>query len=233
MQRVPLPGLLALSLAGMMAIHSGASGMERIISVSGQGSASAPPDMAVFQAAVVTEAESAAAAMEANNEAMKKVMEVLRAQQIADKDIQTTRFDLSPRYNRQRDQSEPKIVGYAATNQVQVKVRNLPKLGEVLDAVVRAGSNQIQSIQFDIENKEGLMNEARADAVRNARARAEQFAQVAGVKVGHVVQISESGAQIPEPRFAMRAMAAESAVPIASGEQQISVNVSVVYSISE
>jgi uncharacterized protein YggE len=224
---------LALALAGLLGVNEGAIGMERTISVSGEGSATAPPDMAVFQAAVVSEGETAAAAMEANNEAMKKVLQVLREQQIADKDIQTSRFDLSPRYRHDRENTEPKIIGYTATNQVRVKVRNLPKLGQILDALVRSGSNQIHNIGFDIENKEGLMNQARTAAVRNAQARAELYAQAAGVKLGKVVQISESPVHIPEPRMAMRAMAAESSVPMATGEQEISASVSVVYAIEE
>ena len=110
-------------------------------------------------------------------------------------------------------------------------MRNLPSLGEVLDAVVEAGSNQINGIQFDIDNKEGVLNQARNRAVKDARARAELYAQAAGVKLGNVINIQETGAVIPQPRPMVRMAMAEAAVPIAAGEQELVASVSMTFEI--
>jgi uncharacterized protein YggE len=204
----------------------------RTLSVTGQGTATAPPDTAMFDAGVVTQAPTAAQALESNNEAAQRMIEVLKEAQIADKDIQTSRIDISPIYSATREGREPKITGYQVTNQVRVVVRSLPSLGRVLDAVVRSGSNQLGGIRFDIDNKTGVLNQARNRAMQDARARAELYAQAAGVKVGRVLTIQEAGGVVPEPRGMMRfAVAAEAAVPVAPGEQELAASVNVTYEL--
>ena len=208
----------------------------RTISVSGDGTVSAPPDMATIRTGVVTQAAKASDALDANNAAMKRIMDVLKSNKIAPKDIQTSSFDVRPEYKRgPRGQQQPEIIGYQVTNQVQVRVRNLPTLGEVLDAMVTAGSNQISGISFGIDDPTGPLNQARKRAISDARSRAELYAQAAGVRVGKVISISEQRVTVPRPQYVGRAFAAEavSAVPVARGEQQLRATVHMVFALEE
>ncbi len=223
--------LLTCLLIPLTASSVAAADAARTLSVMGQGTATAPPDMAMFDVAVVTQAGTAGEAMAANNEAAQRTLEVLRGSQIADKDLQTSRFDINPIYKNSRDGRSPEIMGYQVTNQVHVVVRSLPSLGKVLDAVVQAGSNQISGIRFDIDHKDGVLNQARSRAVQDARARAELYAQASGVKLGKVLNIQESGAAAPQPRPMMRMAMAEASVPVATGEQELSASVSMTFEL--
>ena len=211
--------------------------LQRTISVSGQGTASAPPDVATIQTGVVTQAAVAGEALAANSRAVKKIMEVLETHRIAAKDIQTSNFDVRPEYERGRGsgggQRRPNIVGYRVTNQVRVRLRHLPDLGKVLDALVAAGSNQISGISFGIDDPSGVLNQARNRAVRDARSRAELYAHAAGVRLGKVISISEQAAPVPQPRMRGMMMAAEaaSAVPVATGEQEMRTTVYMVFAL--
>jgi uncharacterized protein YggE len=223
--------ILSSLLVPLVTTLATAAEPQRTLSVVGQGSATAPPDMATFETAVVTQAATAAEALAANNEASRAVLEILKQAQIADKDVQTSRFDISPVYRTNREGQDPKISGYQVTNQVTVVVRSLASLGQVLDAVVKSGSNQVQGIRFDIDNKTGVLNQARNRAVQDARARADLLAQAAGVHVGKVLTIQETGAAGPPPMPMMRMAMAESAVPVATGEQELSASVSIMYEL--
>lgn len=226
-----LPLILTLLTAfGSAAAHAA----ERTIQVTGTGKVSAPPDMATFETAVVTEAPTAAAALEANSASVQRVMAVLKNLEIADKDIQTSRLDINPRYVSTQQNPEPVISGYIATNQLTVRIRNLPQLGRVLDAVVQNGSNQISSIRFAIDNSAGLMNDARGKALADAKSRAELYAHGASGKVGKVLSIREESTPDyrPRPEFAqMRMMAADAAVPVATGEMNVEVSIHVTYEL--
>jgi uncharacterized protein YggE len=124
------------------------------------------------------------------------------------------------------------LTGYEAANLLRVTCRDLSKLGELLDALTGAGGNEMRGISFDIDNKGKLMDEARAIAVRNARANAQLYAREAGVSLGAVLSISEAGAPTPVYRSrAMAEMAVAAPVPIAEGEQTISASISVTFAI--
>jgi uncharacterized protein YggE len=203
---------------------------ERSITVTGEGKTTSPPDMAEINIGVMTQAATAAQALQSNNESVRSIMDVLKGQQIADKDMQTLQFNIHPVYAQTRGEQEPRVTGYQVINQLHVRVRNLPSLGQVLDSVVQAGSNQINGISFGIDNQEGVLNQARNRAIHDARARAELYAQVAGVNLGKVLSIQESGAVMPPPQPMMRMAAAES-VPIATGEQELSASVSMTFEL--
>ena len=208
----------------------------RTISVSGEGHAAAPPDMATIQTGVVTQAEKAQDALEANNSAMEGILNALKSQKIKAKHIQTSNFDVRPEYKSgPRGQQKPEIVGYRVTNQVQIHVHNLPDLGAVLDAVIAAGSNQISGIRFGIDDPTDSLNQARNRAISNAQNRAELYAQAAGVRVGEVITIHEQSVEIPRPQHAGYGMAAKasSAVPIATGEQQLRATVHMVFALQD
>ena len=207
---------------------------KRTISVMGEGKAAAPPDMATIHTGVVTQAEKARDALDANNTAMEGIMAALKSHRIAAKDIQTSSFDVRPEYKRgRRGQVQPEIVGYRVTNQVRVHVRNLPDLGEVLDALVGAGSNQVSGISFGIDDPTGVLNQARNRAISDARSRAELYTQAAGVRVDKVLSISEQPVAVPRPQYFGRAVAAEAAgaVPVATGEQEIRATVHMVFAL--
>jgi uncharacterized protein YggE len=215
--------------------HDDADKDRRTISVTGEGKVSAPPDMATINTGVLTQAATAKDALRANSKAMGEIMAVLKEHKIAAKDVQTSNFNVSPIYKRDnRGRLQNEIEGYRVQNQVRVRVRELPNLGEVLDALVQAGSNQVSGISFGVDDPEGILNQARSRAIRNAKSRAEVYAQAGNVKVGKIRQISETPVGIPQPRMLGFARAeAAAAVPVAPGEQEFTVSVHVVYDLAD
>jgi uncharacterized protein YggE len=232
-----LPGWLpALGLIAALATASPAAAADDqrplvpSITVTGSGSTSVPPDTATIFAGVVTQAPSAAMAVSANNAIMETVLRALGALGIADKDVQTTEFNVSPQYRQTTDGTRvPEIAGHEVLNRVRVTVRDLGQLGKVLDEVIKQGANRIDSIRFAIGDPAPATDEARSKAMADARRRAGVYAAAANVSVGRVLLIQESTAAIPIPRPVASLRA--SAVPIAPGEQEITVTVSVTYSI--
>jgi len=202
----------------------------RSITVSASGSVSAEPDIARITSGVATEAPVAKDAVAKNSEAMKKIIDGLKSSGIAEKDIQTTSFHIEPRYTRAREGEAPTIDGYRATNQVQVVVRDLDKLGEVLDRLVGLGANEMAGLSFDVSQAEKLRDDARKEAVANAQRRAKLYADAAGVQLGEVINIDEGGDNPPRPIFAGRALKAD-AVPIERGSETLEATVSVTWAL--
>ena len=215
-----------------------ASAEERFVSVSGEGKVTAVPDMATINTGVLSEAEDANSALEANNAAVKQLMSVLAEAGIADKDIQTSNFNVSPRYEHVERSKRRKavLIGYAVSNQLLVRVRELDRLGEILDALVKAGSNQLSGIRFGISDTSELMDKARIAAVRDARHRARLYATAGDAELGEVLSIVEQSSYTPAPRarrMSMAAMEAADSVPIAAGEQELAVNVVVRFELQD
>lgn len=217
---------------------------ERTISVVGTGTISAAPDVADINVGVVTQAPTAREALSANNEAMAALLGVVKERGVAAKDVQTSNINVNPQYSQppqqfpgqpQREAFVPRIVAYEVTNSVRITARDLTKLGELLDAVVSAGANRINGISFRIAKPEPLLDQARKEAMANARHKAELLAGEADVVLGPPISISEQGAAPPPPRPMMyRAMAMESAaVPVAAGEQELTTTVNVTYELRE
>jgi len=209
----------------------------RTLTLVGVGEVKSQPDMAVVRLAVVREAKTARAAVRANNAAMSNVIETVLSAGIAEKDIQTSGFSVQPRYthfppSKSQPQRPPKIAGYRVANNLVLVVRDLNIVGGVLDAVVSAGSNQIGGIRFSIQNPKPLRDEARRKAVSDAIGKAQLYAQAAGVVLGPILSISEQGGGAPpQPVYRrMMSMKAE-AVPIAKGEQSVSMRVHIVWEI--
>jgi uncharacterized protein len=206
--------------------------MDRTITVSATGTAAAVPDSARIQNGVVAEAATARDALSANNAAMAKLIAGLKENGIEPKDIQTANFNLNPRYTHPADGKPPAIDGYQASNQVEVHVRNLDKIGEVLDKLVTLGANQMSGITFEVSGAETLSDAARKDAFANARRRAELYAAAAGAKVGKVMAINEGGNADPRPYFkAGRVAAAMDSVPVERGTQSLEANVTVTWEL--
>ena len=208
----------------------------RTVSVSGTGKATATPDMATIRSGVATNAATAKEALAANNSAMAKILKLFKSKGIEDRDIQTSGFSVYPEYARQEPgkRRPNKIVSYRVSNQVQVRVRNLAGLGEIMDALVQAGSNQISGVTFGLSEPARITNEARKKAIGDARLRAELYAQASGMKVGKVIKISEQATvRPPSPVYGARMAMAEmaSSVPVAAGEQEVSATIHVSYEL--
>lgn len=202
----------------------------RTVNVGGQGSASAPPDLATISTGVTTMAKTANESLTENNRRFARVLQVLKSNGIDEKDIQTGFFSVQPQFDR-RPNTPPVLTGYRVQNEVNVKVRDLDSLGDVLDALVRAGSNNISGINFSLEDSADALEEARMAAIMDANTRAQTYAKAARVRVGRVLAISETS--IPTPKATRFAVSADapSTVPVATGELTVNANVFVLYEL--
>jgi uncharacterized protein YggE len=199
------------------------------ISVTGEAQLSVPPDLAQIDGGVTTEAKTAREASEANNAAMGKVLLALKGGGIDEKDFQTSRLSLQPQYAPNR--SGPNAVtGYQASNHVTVKLHDVSKVAQVIDMLVAAGANNIGGINFMVSAASKLLDDAREQAIADARRKAEIYAKAAGVVLGSPISISEEGSPAPMPFRKMAAGMAASA-PVAQGEETLQVTVNVSWAI--
>ncbi|MFS8137641.1 MAG: SIMPL domain-containing protein, partial [Thermomonas sp.] len=205
-----------------------------LLSVSASADATRIPDVATLSTGVVTQATDANAAMRANATQMDKVMAAIRKAGIAERDIQTSGISLNPQY-KYAENLPPQITGYQANNTVNIKVRDLSKLGKVLDTLVEQGANQVNGPSFEVDKPDAAYDEARVGALKKAQARATTYADALGLKVRRIVSISEGGASFPRPMPMVRAMAASDAMAketsVAPGESTLSVNIDVVFEL--
>ena len=225
---------LCLVLAATLSCHAADSGAPApaVITVSGEGAATAVPDMASVSVGVTTQARDAAEAMAANNRAMASLFDVLDKFGIAETDRQTSGFSVYPRRDRQIDgRNTSEITSYVVSNQVTVRIRDLDRLGELLSAVVGSGSNQLGSLSFGNSDEAKLLDEARTLAVANARHKASLYAEAAGGKLGRVISISEAGAAQPAPLMRAGMAMQMEAVPVAAGENEYRAVVNVVFEL--
>ena len=205
--------------------------MPRSVTVQASASVNAAPDIARIRAGVRSEAGTAADALSANSKTMTNVIDGLKAMGIEAKDIQTSNFNVSPQYAHHRDGRAPEITGYQATNEVSVLVRDLKSFGGVLDKLVGLGANQVHGLSFEVSKAEELADEARREAVANARRRAELFAKAANAEVGEVLEIREGGAPSFSRGPMLEAASARMAAPIEPGEQALSASVTVTWEL--
>jgi uncharacterized protein len=199
------------------------------ISVTGEAKVSVPPDLAEVDGGVSSEAKTAREASEANNAAMAKVLQALQGAGINAKDLQTSRLSLQPQSAPNRT-GPSAVVGYRASNRVTIRVRDVTKVANVIDTLVGAGANEIGGINFMVSQASKLLDEAREQAVADARRKAEIYAKAAGVTLGAPLSISEEGSPGPMPFRKMAAGMAVSA-PVAQGEETLQVTVSVSWAI--
>ncbi len=205
---------------------------ETTITLNGHGSVDREPDMASVNVGVNVEADTAVEAMSQQAEKMTAVFAAVKAAGIADRDMQTSNLSLNPVYDYSRDDSRPRLRGYNASNQITINVRDLDNLGEALDAIVKAGSNQINSVQFSVDESMEATDEARMSAITDAQRKADLYAQAAGYRVARIVHISEGGGSRPPMPMANRmAMADEASTPIARGEISLTADVNVTFEL--
>lgn len=210
--------------------------IQRTINVTGRGKVTLTPDIAHISIGVHTENENAAEAVASNNQQSEKVTNALEAFQIDPKDVRTTNFSIYP---QQQFDNEGNLTGtmYVVDNTVFVTIRDIDTLGEVLDEVVKAGANSVSGVQFDVNDKETPLSEARTSAVEDAQRQAEELAEAAGVTLGQVLTINSYGGAVPFPvydyKFGVGGGAALEAasVPVSPGQMELTQEVNVVYEI--
>lgn len=202
------------------------------ILVSGMGTVHVKPNIATTSIGLETTAATLAEATSQSNTKMTAINDKLKSLGVADKDIQTTAYNVVPVTNSPRQGETPKITGYRVINQVSVTIRKLDDAGKILDAVVAAGANNIYGINFGIDDPTAAQQQARAAAIKDAQDKAAQLAKAAGITLGKVISISE-GTSVPRPVLrAGGVMAADAAsVPIEAGQLDITVNVDMRFAV--
>ena len=229
---MPMPRLffsLLFAGAALAASPLAASAIERLISVTGEATVAVAVDTAMIRLGVTSQAKAAREASEANARQMTAVLAAIREAGIADRDVQTSRLSVQPQYDPNKA-GTARLLGFQVTNQVTIRVREIDKLPAVLDRGITAGANEMSGIEFIVSEQSKLLDQARDDAVADARRKAELYAKAAGVKLGAVVTIAEEGSN-PPPRPVMQAMRS-SAVPVAPGEQMLRAAVSVTFELT-
>lgn len=223
---------ILLSACGAQSAAQTSTPPLRTLNVTGSGKVLIVPDIATISIGVHTEGKDAAEAVASNNTQAQKVAQALQGMGVEEKDIRTSNFSIFP---QQQFDETGKQIGtiYVVDNTVYVTVRQLDKLGELLNAVVETGANSIYGIQFDVEDKQAAVSEARKAAVENAQAQAEELAQATGVTLGEVQTINSYGG-FPVPAFEGKgggggAVAAD--VPVSPGQLTLTVEVNIVYEI--
>jgi uncharacterized protein YggE len=218
---------LVIAVPGMAA---DADKAERFVSVSATGSVVAVPDTAYITAGVLTEGDTAREALSRNNATTAKLIDGLKAAGIAAKDIQTSQLNVSPRYTQAKEGRPATVSGYTVSNQVRVMVRDVKRLGEILDQAITLGANQMHGIAFEVSTAEQLKDDARKLAMQNARRRADLYATAAGAQLGPVQRISEDVTDAGRPML-QKSRVALSAVPVEAGTQTLEVEVHVTYAL--
>ena len=225
---------LLLSAATMNPAFAEDNKLIRTISLTGHGEVRVAPDLAIVTMGVLSTATTAQDALAANTKAMTDLMAALKAADIEAKDIQTSNFSVNPRYDYgQNNGQPPKLTGYDVSNNVAVIVHKIGSIGDLLDKAVTSGSNQINGISFSIADPQAAMDEARKKAVTDAKRKAELYVAATSVTLGNVISLSEGGDnyQPPMPMQSKMMAADSSPVPIAQGEQVISVDVNISWEI--
>ena len=220
-------------LAGGVSAQTTTSSADTGIAVSGTGKVSVKPDVVMSSIGIQVNGSSLSDATSQANTKMAAVISQIKSMGVADKDLQTTNYSVQPI----TDQSKPdggtgKITGYQINNQVNVTVRKIDDLGKILDAAVAAGANSIYGVSFSVDDPAPYQQQARAAAVKDAQDKAGQLAKAGGLTLGKIVWISE-GTVSPQPLF--RAAAASiglgGAVPVESGQMDVTVSVDVRFAL--
>jgi uncharacterized protein YggE len=228
-----LMAVLAIALA--VALPAPVLAEPPTLTVTGQGSASATPDIGTIRAGVETEGKTAAGALAANNALAGRLIATLKEAGVAPRDIQTGALFVEPRYSRvsgSQPQRAPEVVGYRVVNEVAITIRALANMGAILDQVVQAGANRINSIGFGLSDDSAVTDEARRRAVADAKRIAALYAEAAGVKLAGILSINEGGSFQPQPRGGLMMRAEASSVPIEAGKSTVRASVTIVWEIA-
>ncbi len=224
-----------IAILGLFACigFAGATGTDPkpTITVSGTGKVVYVPDVGYIHVGISSDAWTAADAWKKNEAIVKKIFDELRKYGIEERDLKTTNLSLVPRYT-QKPKEEPKFAGYTASYDLNVRVHDLDLMGAVLDSMVDAGANRNMSISFGCSNADDLLDQAREKAVADARKKANLYVTGAGAKLGDVLGISDTPWQ--QQYFPVDAMAVREgkmSLPVAQGEQELNVNITITWGI--
>jgi uncharacterized protein len=215
--------IILFAIVGLGQAHA----TEKLVTVTGEATVAVAPDTAMIRIGVTSQDKTAREAGDANAKQMTAVLAAIKDAGIADRDIQTSRLSLQPQYDPNKA-GTARLTGFQATNQVTVRIRDIDKLPAILDRAIAAGANEMSGIEFVVSEQSKLLDQARDDAIADARRKAELYAKAAGVKLGRVISITEEGSTpTPRPMQAMRA----GAVPVAPGEQTLRAVVTISYEL--
>ncbi|MEO9132606.1 MAG: SIMPL domain-containing protein [Sphingomonas sp.] len=227
---LPLTTLLIASTPAAAQVATPIIADGTILDVSAEGRTTRVPDVATIRAGVVTQGTTAAAALTDNAARMAAVLDALKRAGVAPRDTRTANVSLSPQY-RYVDNQPPVVTGYQASNSVAIRFHDIAKAGAILDALVKQGANQIDGPNLSIDQPESALDEARADAVKQAQARAQLYAKAAGLTVSRIVSIAESGqndGSSPQPMMMSRGlMKADATTTISAGEADVTITLNV------
>jgi uncharacterized protein len=202
------------------------------IVVTGEGSVRAAPDYALITGGVTVRAKTAREAAAANAKLMAAVVAALRDAGIAREDIQTSRYSIAPIYSSPQQNTEAKLTGFSASNQITAKVSEIDKVGDTLDRLIGVGATDIGGVQFLHADVSKALDGARRAAMADARRKAQVYAEAAGIRLGNVIWITEEpGFTPPVPMAAARALAA-APTPIAAGEDTLRAQITVGFDIA-
>ncbi len=204
------------------------------VSFGGEGKVVAKPDIAKVHLSIVTDALTSKTAQDENSKKSKAVTDYLKKQNINDKDIKTTGYNIYPQYKYPQYGGQPTITGYQVNQSMEIKIRDLDKVSDVLDGVVAAGTNQINSLSFEIDNPEALKAEARKKAIEDAKGKAEELEDQLDIDLGKIVNFSENTGGYPVPIYYDAkglSMGGGGGPSVPTGENEIVVNVSLTYQI--
>jgi uncharacterized protein YggE len=222
MRRVLFAALIAVALSPLPA-----DAADRLVTVTGEAMVSVAPDAATIRIGVTSQGKAAREAGDANGKQMTAVLAAIKDAGVADRDVRTSSLSLQPQYDPNKS-GTARLLGFQATNQVTIKIRDIGQLPAIIDRAIGAGANEMSGIEFLVSERSKLLDQARTEAIADARRKAELYARAAGAKIGAVVAISEEGSSPPPyPMQAMRAGAA----PVAPGEQTLRAAVTVSYEL--
>lgn len=236
--------IFAAALATLPATVSAQSGAMQlvtddrsVIAVQGSGKVKKAPDVAEFRVAVFTVANTAEKALQENAEKMQKVFGAIEALGIAQEDVQTSRVGVEPQFESRDRNSDSElkpreIVGYGAANMVSIKYRKLDDFGGVIDSLVAAGANSVTGPTFALADNSKEVDEARIAAVKNARSKADLYANAAGMKVSRLLlMVDDAYEESSAPYNQFGFMEAMSSTPIAAGEVTVSASVKIMFEL--
>lgn len=215
---------------------------QNTITVSATGEIYAKPDLALVSFSVTNEAKTVGAAMEENTKNMNAVISAVKGEGVEEKDLKTTNFNIYPRYEWHGrtgvppyPEGERVLVGYEVHQSLQVKIRDMTKIGDIIQTATDAGANQVGDLQFTIDKEDELKKQAREEAINKAKAKAQELASQLGVRLVRIVSFNESGVVPPTPRFygvEEAGLGAGEVPEIETGENKIEVTVTITYEIN-
>ena len=205
--------------------------LEKLITVTGEAVSSATPDIVTIRLGVATQGDTPRKATEENAKPMKAVIAAIKAAGAEERDIQTSGFSLQPQFEQTKN-GPPHLAGFHASNDVSVKLRDVGKLSDLIDRAVAAGANEMSGIEFSVSDHSKRLDEARAQAVTDARRKAEIYAKAAGVVVGRPVSITENMTSSP-PRPVAAAAFRAAPTPVSPGEVTLHAAVTVSFELTQ